>query len=114
MTINYHPEISLAMLAGANPEPTRRTAGTLRRISTDYVHSVGVLRAAVKANRAAGQGHITGERADDVSSEIIDIVPVLDQAGRRTLRIVAGMLKRACAAPRPRRRRANGNGHAAA
>ncbi len=109
MTLNYHPEISLAMLAGTNPEPTRQTAGT-RRISIDYINSVRVLRAAVRANRAAGQGHISGERVDDVSCEIIDIVPLLDQAARRTLRVVAGQLKRDAG---PRRRRANGNGHAA-
>ncbi len=47
---------------------------------------------------------------DDVSCEIIDIVPLLDQAARRTLRVVAGQLKRDAG---PRRRRANGNGHAA-
>jgi hypothetical protein len=92
-------------------EPTRRTAGT-RRIGTDYVNSVRVLRAAVKANRAAGQGHITGERVDDVSCEIIDLVPLLDQAARRTLRLVAGQLKRACADPRPRRRPVNSTGPA--
>jgi hypothetical protein len=110
MTISYHPEISLAMLAGTNPEPTRRTAGT-RRISADYVNSVRVLRAAVKANREAGQGHITGERVDDVSLALIDTVPILDPAARRTLHIVAGILRRACAGPQPRRRR-NDNGHA--
>ena len=96
-------------------EPARRTAGT-RQISTDYTNSVRVLRAAVRANRDAGEAYITGERADDVSCEIIDVVPVLDQASRRTLRLVAGQLKRACLGPQPRRRRANGNGngHAAA
>jgi hypothetical protein len=94
-------------------EPARRTAGT-RQISTDYTNSVRVLRAAVRANRDAGEAYITGERVDDVSCEVIDLVPTLDQASRRTLRLVAGMLKRACLGPKPRRGRANGNGHAAA
>jgi hypothetical protein len=67
----------------------------------------------VLANREAARGHVTAERVDDVSCEIIDIVPLLDQAARRTLRLVAGQLKRACAGPRPRARRANRNGHAA-
>ena len=89
-------------------EPARRTAGT-RQISTDYTNSVRVLRAAVRANRDAGEAYITGERVDDVSCELIDLVPTLDQASRRTLRLVAGMLKRACAGPRIRRRQ-NGNG----
>ena len=83
------------------------TAGTLR-ISDAYTHSVKVLRAAVRANREAGRGHVSGERVDDVSCEIIDIVPV--QAARRTLRLVAGQLRRASAGPRPRGRRTNGNG----
>jgi hypothetical protein len=113
MTITYHPDsISTTRhpFIGPAPEPARRTAGTLR-ISNAYTHSVKVLRAAVRANREAGCGHVTGERVDDVSCEIIGIVPVLDEAARRTLRLVAGQLKRGCLGPQPRRRRTNGNGH---
>jgi hypothetical protein len=93
-------------ITGRNSEPARETAGTLK-ISAEYTNSVRVLRAAVLANHAAGRGRVVGERVDDVSCEIIDIVPFLDQAARRTLRLVAGQLKRACAGPRPR----NGDGH---
>jgi hypothetical protein len=96
-------------LAGHNPEPVRRTAGTLQ-ISPEYTNSVRTLRAAVRANHAAGRGRVVGERADDVSCEIIDTVPFLDQAARRTLRLVVGQLKRACAGPR--HRDGNGNGTA--
>jgi len=97
-------------------EPARRTAGTLR-ISPDYTESVRVLRAAVKANREAGRWYVPDERVDDVSIEVIDTIPLLDPAARRTLRVVAGVLRRACAGPQPRRRadgNGNGNGHAAA
>jgi hypothetical protein len=107
MSLIYQPDF-----ASTTHEPARRTAGTLQ-ISPDYTASVRVLRAAVRANREAGRWYVTGERVDDVSCEIIDIVPVLDQASRRTLRLVAGQLKRACLGPQPRQRRANGNGHAA-
>jgi hypothetical protein len=95
MTIHYSDMAGFS--TRHRPEPARRTAGTLK-ISADYTNSVRVLRAAVLANRAAGHG-VAGERVDDVSCEIID-----NQASRRTLRLVAGQLKRACA-------RSNGNGH---
>jgi hypothetical protein len=88
-------------------EPRRRVAGT-QKISPEYTASVRVLRAAVLANREIGLGRIARERADDVSMKVIDIVPALDQASRRTLLLVAGMLERACSGPRHRR---NGNGH---
>jgi hypothetical protein len=114
MSILYHSESPFATTRpfAVRPEPARQTAGT-RRISPDYTNSVRVLRAAVKANREAGKAHIAGERVDDVSCEIIDIVPLLDQAARRTLRLVAGQLKRACAGPQARSHRGNGNGHTA-
>ena len=84
-------------------EPARKTAGTLQ-ISPEYTNTVRTLRMAVLASYAAARGHVTGERADDVSIELIDTVPLLDQAARRTLKVVAGQLRRACAGR-------NGNGH---
>jgi hypothetical protein len=105
-TLYLNSPIPHKTISGRTTEPARRTAGTLK-ISAEYTNSVRVLRAAVRANHAAGRGNVARQRADDVSCEIIDIVPGLDQAARRTLRLVAGQLKRACAGPRPR----NGNGH---
>jgi hypothetical protein len=87
----------------ARPEPARKTAGTLQ-ISPEYTASIRVLRQAVLASHAAARGQVKGERVDDVSIEIIDTVPFLDQAARRTLKVVAGQLRRACAGR-------NGNGH---
>jgi hypothetical protein len=109
MSLIYHPD-PVPTTRHQPIEPARQTAGTLR-ISKAYTDSVRILRMAVRANREAGRDYVTGERVDDLSCEIIDIVPVLDQAARRTLRLVAGQLKRACAGPRPRRCR-NNNGHA--
>ena len=98
------PQAITALKAAITPdlESAQKTAGTLR-ISPEYTDSVRVLRAAVRANYAAGCGHVTGERIDDVTLDLIDIVPLLDQAARRTLKVVAGQLKRACA------KRHNGN-----
>jgi hypothetical protein len=89
------------LISPASEPAARQTAGT-RRISAAYTNSVCVLRAAVRGNWEAGRGRIKDERADDTSLEIIDTVVALDPAARRTLRLVAGQLKRACAGPRPR------------
>jgi hypothetical protein len=94
------------LISPASEPAARQTAGT-RRISAAYTNIV--LRAAVRGNWEAGRGRIKDERADDTSLEIIDTVVALDPAARRTLRLVAGQLKRACAGPRPRGR-AIGNG----
>jgi hypothetical protein len=110
MAMNYHfDSLPTTRLIKPVSDAARQTAGT-RRISAAYTGSVRVLRAAVRANWEAGHGRIKDERADDTSLEIIDTVVALDPAARRTLRLVAGQLKRACAGPRPRRGRAMGNG----